>query len=350
MSYTAVVLVAAACDRKLQGVEIDQADGTDRREQLLPRPRTSRPAAGQHPTRSVRRRVGAGVMTSTPAEHSNWTSPGSDASAQRTYASVKKALEGLASRRDIEIFLQGSYANATNVRADSDVDIVVMAIQTFTGSFERLGPTARAAWDRLPQASFTVSDLRIEVEEALTSYYGTERVHPRNKCIQVDKGSGTVDADVVPCIQYRWYPSPTSDVRYDFIEGIKIHPLRGASIVNFPKVHIRNGQDKNKDCGGNYKQAVRQVKRLRTRAVAEGRLAEGVAPGYLLECMVYNAPRTKFVSNDSQRLLEVVSWLKSADKTGFRSCDEIHYLFKDDPGDFSVERGQRIADALWDAY
>jgi len=284
-------------------------------------------------------------MTSTKQEHTNWTAAGSDATAQKTYASVRKALEGVEARRNVEIYLQGSYANSTNIRADSDVDIVVMSRVVFEGSVVRLGPTSRATFDELPAASYTGADLRTDVTQALVDYYGSSRVHPHNKCIKIDKRDGYVDADVVPCLQYRWYSKADSNVHRDFIEGIAIHPLRGGRIVNFPKEHIRNGKSKNFSCGGHYKKTVRQIKRLRTRA----RLARDIAPGYLLECMTFNAPSDRFVSNDSDRLKNVILWLKFAQKQGFFSCDRIHHLFADDPGSFTAHQGQTIVDALWDA-
>lgn len=286
-------------------------------------------------------------MSSTHQEHEAWTAAGSDVAAKNTYASIKKALEDVQRRRDLDIFLQGSYANSTNIRADSDVDVVVMTRQTFQGSADRLTGTARAAFDALPMATFSASDLRQEVLGALLAYYGASRVHRRNKCLKVDRRDGYVDADVVPCLQYRWYPC-NSTVNY--VEGITILPVNGGRIVNFPKRHIENGQQKNAACSGNYKKTVRQVKRLRNRAIAEGRLADGVASGYLLECLVYNVPSAQFVSDDSERVSKIVLWLKYTDKSTFMSCDGIHELFRTDPGMFSIPTAQSIIDVLWDAY
>jgi hypothetical protein len=286
-------------------------------------------------------------VSSTSQEHQAWTAAGSDVAAKNTYASIKKALEDLERRRDLDIFLQGSYANTTNIRADSDVDVVVMTRQTFQGSADRLTGSARAAFDALPMATFSATDLRQEVLVALMAYYGATRVHPRNKCIKVDRRDGYVDADVVPCLQYRWYPQNSTS---SYVEGIALHPAGGGRIVNFPKRHIENGQQKNAACSGNYKKTVRQVKRLRNRAIAEGRLSHGVAPGYLLECMVYNVPSAQFVSDDSARLSKIVLWLKYADKSPFMSCDGIHELFRTDPGMFRIPTAQSIIDALWDAY
>jgi predicted nucleotidyltransferase len=287
-------------------------------------------------------------MASTPAEHAAWTAAGADTAAQNTYASVKRALADLAQARSLEIFLQGSYANSTNIRADSDVDIVVMTRSTYRGSMERLAAPTKATYDLLPTATYTATQLREDVTRALIAYYGADRVRPKNKCITVLKRDGYVDADVVPCLQYRWYRY--SDSLADWIEGIAIEPVNGGWIINFPKEHIRNGQQKNALCTQRYKSTVRQMKNLRNRAVAEGRLADGTAPGYLLECMTYNAPNNIFVSNDSQRLRDVAGWLKVTNKQDFWSCDGIHRLFKTDPGRFNLATAQQITDALWDAY
>lgn len=289
-------------------------------------------------------------MSSTSLEHGNWTEAGSDTAAQNSYASVRKALADIEKRRNVEIFLQGSYANSTNIRADSDVDIVVMTKWTFQGAIDRLGPQRKAEYAALGASDYQITDLRQEVTDALTAYYGSNRVHPRNKCIKVDKAPGYVDADVVPAVQYRWYTSPNADLSRDFVEGISIAPARGGRIINFPKEHITNGQNKNAVCSGRYKQTVRQVKRLRNRAVDEGRLMHDDAPGYLLECMVYNVPTERFSGSNSGRLQDVVLWLRHASKSDFLSCDRIHTLFGTDPGNFDVDKAQRVIDALWDAY
>lgn len=288
-------------------------------------------------------------MSSSGAEHTAWTAAGSNVSAEATYKSIKTALKDVIDRRDVEVFLQGSYANSTNIRADSDVDVVVMTKQVFQGRFESLSPVARARWDAIPDSTYQSSNLRDEVNKALVDYYGSARVHPKNKCIRVDKTSGYVDADVVPCIQYRRFTSNDPNFISDFIEGIAITPLQGTRIINYPKSHIKNGQEKNALCLARFKPTVRQLKRLRNRAIDEARLSNEIAPGYLLECMTYNAPADHFPDGDTLRLLTVVQWLKGADKQQFWSCDGIHKLFGDDPGKFDIATAQHIVDALWDA-
>ena len=232
------------------------------------------------------------------------------------------------------------------------MDVVARSDRTFRSNKARLSAGARQRYDRIySPATYRAAELRRDVKRALVEYYGARWVSEKDKCLKVAKRSGYVDADVVPAFQYRYFRSSNpSDIRRDWVEGIIIYPRSGGTIINYPKEHIRNGQAKNKACGGRYKSTVRQIKRLRNRAVAEGRIKKSESPGYLLECMTYNVPNSMFISNDSDRLLKVVSHLKSTDKSGFISCDRIHTLFGTDPGNFSTSQAQRVADALRDAY
>src|SRR4029450_1975896 len=64
-----------------------------------------------------------------------WSHQGAIATAQATHVSVRAALshaQSLIRTHDYEVFLQGSYRNATNIYAESDVDIVVQLKETLT--------------------------------------------------------------------------------------------------------------------------------------------------------------------------------------------------------------------------
>jgi hypothetical protein len=293
-------------------------------------------------------------MTTTDLDRRSWTTPGAQDAAARTYASVQTAIERSPelTSLDIEVFLQGSYANSTNTRGDSDVDVVVMMKSTFMPDVSLLDLQSRQNWesDRVPGTT-SAHNLRAAVTRAMMSYYGSSRVEERNKCIRIAKTEGYVDADVVPCLQHRRYTSYPKYGAPTWVEGIDITPRSGSRIVNFPKEHIANGKAKNARAG-DYKATVRQVKRLRRAAVDAGLLSTTVAPGYLLECMTFNAPDGLFVSDDSKRLMQVVAWLtsQSADdmRRTFWSGDKINHLFVDDPGQFSAATAKQIAEVLWD--
>jgi hypothetical protein len=293
-------------------------------------------------------------VTTTTAERRSWTAPGAQDAAKLTYDSIKTALGRSSALANLrwEIFLQGSYPNATNTRGDSDVDVVVMLKSTFSTDVRNLSVAEqqRRLRDR-GTPTVTASSFRSLVEQALVAYYGSARVHAKNKCLRVDRRQGYVDADVVPALQHRLYTSYPAYGTPTWIEGIAIDPLHGGRIVNYPKEHIRNGQTKNKRCSERYKPTVRQLKHLRRRAVATGALPDGIAPGYLLECLTYNVPDTYFLSDDSARMSSVLTWLKDLSHaeltTICKSGDEVHRLFVDDPGNHNATTAAHILSVLW---
>ena len=71
-----------------------------------------------------------------------WTKPASDTEEQKisnTIAMIKSAVNSCSDLDDltIDIFVQGSYANNTNVRTNSDVDVCVMLTSTFYTQYTR---------------------------------------------------------------------------------------------------------------------------------------------------------------------------------------------------------------------
>ncbi|MDP1851972.1 MAG: nucleotidyltransferase [Candidatus Planktophila sp.] len=270
---------------------------------------------------------------------SQWTTPGSNATATKTYDSVKSALDRSTELDSLDTgtFLQGSYANSTNTRGDSDVDVVVMLKSSFIPDLRKLTTVEKSTYESRHQDSTeTAATFRTKIERALVAYYGSGRVRSKDKCLYVPKEDGYVDADVIPAIQVRKFTSYPIVGEPTFTEGIRIAPLTGGTIVNYPKEHIQNGYSKNKRTNDVYKPTVRQIKRLRRFAVDQGRMREDGTSSYVLECLVYNVPDEFFVSDDGIRVQRIMKWLSShtAEElhSDFVSCDEIHTLFETDPG------------------
>ncbi|MGQ0846595.1 MAG: nucleotidyltransferase domain-containing protein [Sporichthyaceae bacterium] len=292
-------------------------------------------------------------MDVTAADLRSFTTQGAQDNAKATYGAVKAALDGSADLRalDWEVFLQGSYANHTNTRGDSDVDVVVMLTSTFVPDIRRLSPPQVASYnDRRIPGTTTQAEFRRRVQAALVDYFGSERVSSKDKCLRVAKKQGYVDADVVPCMQHRLYTDHPPTGQPAWIEGISIQPLSGAEIVNYPKEHLSKGQDKNAACSGNYKPTVRQVKRLRRRAVDGGLLTKRAAPGYLLECLVSNVPNAYLGADEVQRVRDAIGWLGGHAVEDLRraiwSGDRIHRLFVDDPGGHDPANARHVLQVL----
>ena len=72
-----------------------------------------------------------------------WSNQGGTTNSIAAHTSIRNALEANDSglnRPDFEIFLQGSYKNSTNIRADSDVDLVVQYDKVYYRDLARLSP------------------------------------------------------------------------------------------------------------------------------------------------------------------------------------------------------------------
>jgi tRNA nucleotidyltransferase (CCA-adding enzyme) len=72
-----------------------------------------------------------------------WSNQGAVTTSSAAYASIKHALTKNTSPlvgKGLDIFLQGSYANDTNIYGDSDVDVVVFYDETFHYDWSQLPP------------------------------------------------------------------------------------------------------------------------------------------------------------------------------------------------------------------
>jgi hypothetical protein len=217
-------------------------------------------------------------------------SPTEEADRDRTEKRIRDAIaadDRLAG--NVRVFAKGSYANNTNVKRDSDVDIGVEWNRW--AYISRANEAREYSWAQLgvPTTSQgpTPAEYRGWVEAALIKAFGAAAVDVTgNKAIPVTGGSSTLDADVVPCFQHKRYDGPGRTPHV----GIRLYPKDGSHYVeNWPEQNRVNGNTKNSNTGKRYKQLVRAVKRLENDMVQTGRLSSEVH-GYFIECLLYNLP------------------------------------------------------------
>ncbi len=141
------------------------------------------------------------------------------------------------------MFLQGSYANNTNTRGDSDVDVVVMMTSTFMPDLSRLSAPEKQYHQlhRIPGTT-SAADFRAMSSARNRSYYGSARVESKNKCLRVARTAGYVDADVVPAQQHRLFTSYSPSGYAEWVEGYLDPTLRGGRIVNYPRSTSRTAR------------------------------------------------------------------------------------------------------------
>ena len=248
-----------------------------------------------------------------------WSNQGAVTSAKHTHDSVRNSLSAPSSplgARDFEAYLQGSYKNDTNIRRDSDVDLVVKLNSTFQKDLSGLSESEKALYKAVYQdATYLWKHFRADVLEALRGHFGASRVSEGNKAIKVSGGGNRLAADVVACLQYRKYESFRSRSDQSYVEGIVFYTIReNRQVINFPKSHYDNGVRKNGQHGTNgwYKPTVRVFKNARTHLVNQGIVSEDLAPSYFLECLLYNVADKAYGQSHQATFLSVIEWLADA--------------------------------------
>lgn len=200
---------------------------------------------------------------------------------------ASKKLEG----KSIEVYAQGSYANRTNVRQDSDVDICAL----YTGAFFPDYSMSDGLNDKTlnySDGTYPYSDFKNDLQAALEAYFGKPAVTRGNKAFDVHANTYRVDADVVPCFEHRRFMG-NAQSNY-FITGTKLCPDTGPPIVNWPRQNYDNGVAKNQATNRRFKAVTRILKRLRNEMNDAGRVIAKPIPSYLIECLVWNVPNEGF--------------------------------------------------------
>lgn len=282
-----------------------------------------------------------------------WANQGPIVSSATAYQSIQNALAAVTSPvrgRDVDVYLQGSYRNSTNVRADSDVDVVVQLNGVYYRDTSRLDAAQLLAYEGYRAlAHYGWPQFREDVITALRTAYGAAAVQPRNKCITVTGTGGRLTVDVVAAAQYRRYRRFVS--QYDELHdtGMTFWTARdNRQIVNWPKQHHANGVTKNDRCqtNGHYKSAVRMFKNARGAAVDRGLLSADAAPSFFVECLIYNIPDDRFAATNSQTFYNVLAWLENRDMSQFVCGNEFVYLFGQGSEQWRLDVGQRTVNAL----
>ncbi len=238
-----------------------------------------------------------------------WSHQGAVATAKVTADSIKNSLSGSArlAGKSAEVYLQGSYKNDTNIRGDSDVDVVAQLNSTVHQDSSALAPPDQLII-RLPNATYLWEHFRQDAYKTLCDAYGAANVLRSHNCIKVKGGSGRLPADVVPSIQYRRYTTNAA-----WVEGIYFYSfLSNRWVINYPKQHYDNGVFKNGilQTNGWYKRTVRMFKNARTYLVSRGIISGDLAPSYFLESLIYNVPDDRFGTSYRATYHAVVEWLR----------------------------------------
>jgi hypothetical protein len=232
----------------------------------------------------------------------NWRKPASDheeAKLENARALVKEALQKNATlaKHNYQIFGQGSYANDTNVRLNSDIDLNVM----YTDAFYYDLPSGKTAQDYgiSPSTGLNFSGYKDLIEQALVDGFGRNYVKRENKCIRIFGNGGRGECDVVPTFELRRYRENGS-----YISGVRFFSDEQEMIDGYPRQHTANAIQKNKDTARRFKRLTRILKRIRYKMKDDKVTHPGGITSFLLECLAWNVPNHIF--NDAKSWTEMI--------------------------------------------
>ena len=258
-----------------------------------------------------------------------WSHQGAVATSASTYQSIKGVLESgtAAAKGSINVYLQGSYANDTNIRGDSDVDIVCELTSTFHSKTSSLDEAELARYERarIP-GTYSFDQFRADVLSDLRSAYNT--VEEGNKSLKVAASGGRLPADVVACTSHRRYSAFPEFGTPRYHEGIRfVTRQEGREIVNYPRQHRENTTAKHQATNSQFKTLVRIFKNARTYLIDRGVITSNMAPSYFVECWLFNVDNAVFRGSYETAFPVILDWLHSADDSKFETASGLHWLF-----------------------
>lgn len=229
------------------------------------------------------------------------------------------AMRNKHSSERVDIFIQGSYANNTCVRNESDVDIAVVRSDLYEYAFG--GHFSSSTADRKKEAVL----LKDVVEKTLKTRFPGQ-VHRGNKSIKVDGNAYRKKADTVPCMSMHYYYKSDQMDYVSYYDGVVIFADDGSEIRNFPKQHLASGKAKNSRTNYYYKKMVRIMKKMRYLMSDCGYGCADNVSSFGVESLTWNVPDSFF----SKYL-----------NYGFAFKEIVHYLYlhKADIGNFYEANG-----------
>lgn len=244
------------------------------------------------------------------------------------------------------IFSKGSYANNTNVKADSDVDIAVECTNVcyWEEASDGVHPPVSPY-----EGVWNPAKLRAELNQALRAKFPGQVDDSGSIAFRVNANTARVDADVVPCFTYKYYFSSDSHR-----QGTRVFRADGSSLENYPQQQLDNGIAKNNRTGRRYKRAVRILKRTENALAEAGTL--DALPSYFMECLVYNCPDSLLNGNTWSSIIRGILYHIWSDLQGpepetgrWLEPNGIKYLFHSSQP-WTREEGRDLTQAAWNYW
>jgi hypothetical protein len=247
-------------------------------------------------------------MALSPDQIRKWSQRGDPIHAWYSYQMVRSSLaESRLAGMSWSVYPQGSYANKTNIAADSDVDLVVALTSSFYPDKEKLNEFEEGEYARYYERS---DETWREFRDAVTAILRQDFwVVEGSKAVKVRSGLIRLPADVLIALEHRYYHSFPSFAGQVFVDGVQFYRSGKHRIVNVPKQHMEACAWKDARTAGNYRKVVRVAKNARNALITAGEVARETAPSYFLESLLWNVPDLSFGNGLQNAYQRAIAWL-----------------------------------------
>lgn len=184
----------------------------------------------------------------------------------------------------IKLLVQGSFANRTNIKRESDVDVAVIDQSNILHLTRFQGQN--------DTDYFLARLFKESIGEALDDEFGSDRVHRHNKCFKIDGNYYHQDTDVIAaarCKSFLTYSSP-APIPGEGYEGIFVITDDHTKLVNYPVQCIENEVGKHRATNHLYKKCVRVLKNIKADMEESGLPMPRSVSSFGLESLLYNVP------------------------------------------------------------
>lgn len=291
----------------------------------------------------------------------SWAQKPSDSEQERSERVIRAIRTAISNSPKLQakktlVFVQGSFRNRVNVRRESDVDVGAMLYEYFLAQY----PSGKTNADfGNSDVNYPFSQFKDELEEALVAHFGHTAVKRGNKAFDIKATQAQVEADVVPFFEFRQYWENGS-----YRAGVALIPDNSSQrIENYPErlvdywprtpLHYENGVSKNTSTQRRFKGIVRILKKLRIELADAGNAHAAGVPGYLAECLCWNAPDWCFGHQTwEDRVQSVLRFLWQNTKSPslcaeWCEVDAIKYLFHGSQP-WTRNQAHAFVNAAWD--
>lgn len=248
-------------------------------------------------------------MTLSAKQIRKWSQRGDPLHAWYSYEMVRGSLVDGRLAGTWSVYPQGSYANKTNIAADSDVDLVVALTSSFYPDKEKLSSIEKWGYGQYYEPDDrTWQDFRDAVTRILRQDF---RVEEGPKAVKVRSDLIRLPADVLIALEHRYYESFPSFEGQVFVDGVQFYRSGKHRIVNFPKQHMAACASMDDSTAGNYRNVVRVAKNARNALIADddSEVGPGTAPSYFLESLLWNVPDSCFTEGLPDAYEQAICWL-----------------------------------------